>query len=913
MKVRLCIRAIAFILFAGSLLATQDNNAEKRTQAERLFNAALEEFQQQNQAAYGRAHRLAEQAIMLSAAIGNHVLEAEAARLLTIMNVDQGQHKRAEDTARRILDAARLSKSLPLEAMGTSFLALAHLRQQRYENAFLLAHRADYLYNSQDIQNQESPAYSAEKIRRDRVLNLYTLGNLYNFLGRPDVARVFLSEGLTRSSGLPRTEMLITKELGAVYFQLGDYAKALGYLRRSLELVDPMTGVNVAQIHLMISDAYSELRDYEPAESHAKQGLRWSLRFNNPDLIYWAYYRLGEIYLARQDDKNAESVFSKISSAKEAYPLIAGAGRVYERPYLGLLGLGKIYEKHGQLDRALEHYEEAVKVVEDFRRAQKTGEDRLSLFRRILEPFERAAQTLVKLHFKTGNSDQNYADRAFAATERIRNRIFAEQLAAAWNQTNHGPEQLTDRLNIIERDFTSLSRTLLNNRLSQAEQKNIQEKLEKLEIEKSSARRQIAIYQNLSSSNKVEEWSIDRVQQLLARNTALLEFTSGEPAAVFVITADKAELVPLPDLKNLADRTRTYFDLLSASDTSFGAFELDGAQALYRDLLEPALRVLPKTISHLIISPSSVLELLPLESLVDESGRFLVEKYAISYIPSASTLHILRQKDSSTNRRQMLAFADPDYETSDASPIQAFFESDEFKLTPLPYTRTEVESLARIVGPGNADILVGAQADEGVFKATDLSQYRIIHIATHGIASRAHPSRSALLFTLGADRKEDGFLQVREIYDLRLNADLVVLSACETGRGDEIPGEGIHGLSRAFFFAGARSLVASMWKVPDQPTAELMKRFYQYLRQGLSKAESLRLAKVDAIRETGSHPNKWAGFVLLGEGDGVVTFQSGATQASWIIRYILPIIIVGTILIVMAHIIGTRSSRKGGG
>jgi CHAT domain-containing protein len=151
----------------------------------------------------------------------------------------------------------------------------------------------------------------------------------------------------------------------------------------------------------------------------------------------------------------------------------------------------------------------------------------------------------------------------------------------------------------------------------------------------------------------------------------------------------------------------------------------------------------------------------------------------------------------------------------------------------------------------------------------------VIHFATHGLVSQRSPERSALVLSSGPDDGEDGFLETREIYGLKLHSDLVVLSACRTARGPILAGDSVEGLAQAFFFAGARSVLASLWDVSDARTTELMADFYGHLAEGLSKAEALRKAKLDMMGNgASSAPRYWAAFVLLGEGDQSIPLKA---------------------------------------
>lgn len=167
-------------------------------------------------------------------------------------------------------------------------------------------------------------------------------------------------------------------------------------------------------------------------------------------------------------------------------------------------------------------------------------------------------------------------------------------------------------------------------------------------------------------------------------------------------------------------------------------------------------------------------------------------------------------------------------------------------------------------------MFLGAQANEDSVKSEKLDQFRYVHFAAHGVVDEENPRRSGIILSLDGSDKEDGILQMTEIMRLKLNADLVTLSACRTGLGKLVNGEGVLGLTRAFLYAGTRSVIASLWNVNVTATAELMTAFYRNLKRGLPKDEALRQAKLELLnakQPAWRHPYFWASFVLMGERD----------------------------------------------
>jgi len=208
-------------------------------------------------------------------------------------------------------------------------------------------------------------------------------------------------------------------------------------------------------------------------------------------------------------------------------------------------------------------------------------------------------------------------------------------------------------------------------------------------------------------------------------------------------------------------------------------------------------------------------------------------------------------------------------QTLQRSATDVGVRSDQSRFPRLPFTRQEAESISSMLGEQDRVALLDFKANLRNAISSELSQFRIVHFATHGLLNTKHPDLSGLILSLVDEqgRDQDGFLSVREIYNLKLPIDLVVLSSCQTALGKDIRGEGLVGLTRGFMYAGVPRLVASLWKVEDVATAELMQRFYRgMLIERMSPAEALRVAQLGILKQPQwSAPYYWAGFILQGD------------------------------------------------
>lgn len=375
------------------------------------------------------------------------------------------------------------------------------------------------------------------------------------------------------------------------------------------------------------------------------------------------------------------------------------------------------------------------------------------------------------------------------------------------------------------------------------------------------------------------------IQSSLAPDTALISFWLGsDPAVAFVATRNRFEAVRLPvSAADLSERVAVYVDLLSrgspGSEPSAAAVAAI-SRRLYADAVAPWRARLPAGVRRLVLVPDRALHSLPFEALSRPEGGPLLEDFTISYAPSAS---LFAARKSSASRRPgratVLALAEAPRGRSSPPETVTAFDGERYELAPLPYAEREARRATEFGGTGSR-VLSGPRATAEEFRHAGLERFSVLHFATHGLLSRRSPDRSAL--RLSPAPGSSGLLEAREIYGLRLSSDLVVLSACQSGRGRILPGEGVEGLARAFLQAGARTVVASLWNVNDARAAELMSYFYSKLAGGESKADALRSAKRELIRRhPGLPPRLWAPFVLIGEPDGGVALSAPPFWRDW--------------------------------
>ena len=373
--------------------------------------------------------------------------------------------------------------------------------------------------------------------------------------------------------------------------------------------------------------------------------------------------------------------------------------------------------------------------------------------------------------------------------------------------------------------------------------------------------------------------TVEEVQmEILEEDQALLEYFVGDSSIfIFRIEKDYYEVKEVKRDFPLEEWVQQLRDNISQPLPFAYEAYLEVAPKLYEKLIAPVAEGLPE---QLVIVPDGILGYIPFEALLmgkpdvnnlyaAERLPYLLREHQVSYCYSATLLKEMKEKKHrKAPTRELLAvapFAAVDTVLSshlDQSDWLASTRSD--TLWGLPYTQAELDSIQRVF---QTDAFYGAEATEASF-VERAGDYRILHLSTHGKADARVGDYSYLAFYPKPDSLENELLYVRDLYNLQLNADLVVLSACETGTGELQRGEGIISLARAFAYAGAKSIATTLWQVNDQSTQELMVRFYRYLKSGMTKDAALRQAKLDYLdghSDTGAYPFYWAAFIGVGD------------------------------------------------
>jgi len=650
---------------------------------------------------------------------------------------------------------------------------------------------------------------------------------------------------ITKQTKDARTEVNILNNIGNVYFDLKDYQEALKYFQMGYNLAD---NLQFTEAKVMISNnkgmVFLNLQNYIEAEKFFKYAIYKGVEINRGDILWEAYF-----------------------------------------------GLGRCYEKMNIFSKALDCYKKSIYEIENIRSQIYFDTFKIEYLKNKLEVYECLIYLLVKLY--KNDSLSKYKEEIFYIVEKAKARalleVFSESKVDIFKRFDprlkKQEQDLSERISSINKALTETSidkekRDVLEAELRQAE--------EDYQLFISKMRVKIPEITNLISPEPSRLEHIQR--ELLNEKTALIEYFLGKKFSILlIITKGEINLAFLPSSSEIRKSIKAYIKILSAFPKSKFNGTV-GAQRLYKEIFLPVQKKIEASIENIIIVPDGMLFYLPFETLIKPSqkqarkNQYLIEKYTISYAPSASILqHLSKNNGFQQFSKTLLAFGNPSYklnfleknknDKSYLEILKSIFQSQEINFSHLPSSEMEIKEISKFFQKEKCEIFLKDEANEEILKKIYLKNYRIIHFACHGLLDEKFPFRSALMLAMDNDNTEDGFLQVREIFNLRLNADLVVLSACQTGKGTYKRGEGVLGLPRIFFYAGARSVISTLWRIDDNPTSKFMRYFYDFLSKGNSKAQALRLAKLKTLKTKYHHPFYWAAFVLNGEYSSVIDFN----------------------------------------
>jgi tetratricopeptide (TPR) repeat protein len=776
--------------------------------------------------------------------------------------------------------------------------------------------------------------------RRGEAVTLNNIGLVYQLLGEKGKALEKHNEALPirRAVGDREGAAVTLLNMGYVYWSSGEIRKALDSYNDALSISRAIGDRRIQAATLNgLGRVYESSGEWRRALDTYNDSLLISQTVGDRRLQGATLSRIGKAYSSLGATQKA------LDKYHEALLFIRAAGdRRVEADTL--LGLARSEQKRGDLTRARQAIEQAIDIIESLRAGIRVQDLRASYFASRREYYESYIDILMEQ--RNRDSAAGLYATAFAVSERERARSLLELLAESRIDVRQGVDSsLLERERSLQRLLNAKAAAqfaLLNRKHTPAQAEAFAKEIASITAEYEELRGEIRKRSpRYASLTQPRPLSLEEIQrQVLDPDTLLLEYSLGDDAShLFVVSQNSIAWRHLPKRAEIEAATRRVLELLTAPQPLPGDTEakyqarvkeagesyLPQAAALSRMLLGPAASQLAG--KRLLIVADGALQYLPFGALPvpETEGRRdggtegrrdgeterqrqamskinnpsvpaslrpsviftpLIAEHEIVYLPSASTLAVLRRELAGRQpaANTVAVLADPVFSADDArvksgaqvqssdkapSDLTRAINDVRGDLKRLLLTRDEAEAILSVSPRSDGLVALDFRANLATATSDELSRYRMVHFATHGILNSEHPELSGVALSLVDERgqPQEGFLRLHEIYNLRLPAELVVLSGCQTGLGKEVKGEGLVGLTRGFMYAGAARVVASLWQVNDAATAELMKRFYhRMLKDGMRPAAALRAAQIEMWRKPQwQSPFYWAGFALQGE------------------------------------------------
>jgi CHAT domain-containing protein len=772
----------------------------------------------------------------------------------------------------------------------------------------------DYLHQALRISREI-------KDRRGEAFALYNIGKLQGWLGEREKALDVFAQALDlfRAIADRNSEAMTLNSLGALEASSGARRKAFDCYELALSIWRA-TGNRYGEAHALLNlgELPGESDKKQIALDHYNQALALFREVKHPRGEALALNGLGRLYASSEESRKALDYY------RQALPLWRNIGdRSGEAATLA--NLARVERDLGDLNEARRHIEPALDITEALRMKFASRQLRASYFGATQQHHELYIDVLMRLHRLRPSEGHDVS--ALGASERARARGLLEMLAEASADISEGIDAaLLERERSLQKRINASAEyqyRLLSERHTREQVEAAKRELDSL-IDDS---RQVEAKIRETSPRYAElkypqPLGLPEIKRMLDPETLLLEYSLGEERSyLWAVTPTRVESFELPKRSEIEALARQSYGWLAAGETGAQlrarlarpvAKTPEWADALSRILLSPVASRLGK--KRLVIVADGALQYIPFAALPSpvpdrtygthkayriNKPSLLIADHEILSLPSASSLAALRRElaGRAPAPKIVAVIADPVFEESDErikknggnvsapndkqaerggaeqevfrSVLEVSAADAQQRLQRLIFSRREADEITEMAGAGMSFKALDFKANRATALGPELSRYRIIHFATHGLLNSLHPELSGVVLSLVDEdgRSQDGFLRLHDIYNLKLGADLVVLSACKTGLGKDIKGEGLVGLTRGFLYAGAPRVVASLWKVDDRATAELMKLFYQrMLRDGLRPAAALRRAQIDMQKQPRwASPFYWAGFTLQGE------------------------------------------------
>jgi CHAT domain-containing protein/Tfp pilus assembly protein PilF len=665
---------------------------------------------------------------------------------------------------------------------------------------------------------------------------LNNIGFLYTELGEPDKALGYFQQALTVEQNLNDSagEETAYNNIGESYSEQGQYDQALTEYQQALQIAQTTNDQSGEEAELNnIGEVNSHQGQTAKALEFFQQALKIAQNLNDVPGQRIFLNNIGSAYRDMGQLDQALSFYQQSLTLAQNLKDPAGQSTA-------LSNIGAVYEGQGNLQPALDAYQQALALEESLRASVKVDEFKTSLGAQTTGLYQHTVLTLLGL---------GQPDEAFNLTERARARTFLDQLGnTPLEVTKSSDPQLLQQEQSLGAEVSTLDSQLRDARSLPPDQQNadqiqsLSQQLQTAQQQYTDTLTQLQLADpETASLVSVQPLGLAGIQQLLDPNTTLLSyFVTPDKTLAFLVTQSGFQEVDLPVKQS--DLEAAVADFRSFADTS-SATPPQSLQQLYAWLIAPLASQL--TTPTVGIIPDGILNYLPFAALSPDGQTYFGDAHTLFALPDASSLPFIQAKRKGSDTTALVL---------GASQVAGF--------RVLQYADQEATNVAGLLGTqaltGDA-ATVTAVAQQG-------GSVNVLHLAAHADLNSASPLFSRIL--LEPDSQSDGSLTVQQVYGLNLaQADLVVLSACNTQLGGQSEGDDFVALNRAFIYAGSPSVIASLWTVNDPATSALMTSFYQHLTSGMSKAQALQAAQADT-RALYPNPYEWAAFVLTGDPGG---------------------------------------------
>jgi CHAT domain-containing protein len=793
--------------------------------------------------------------------LGDIRLQGVTINALAIRFKDIGENARALSLYTEALSLARASADVRAQPVALNNIGNLYYDRGSWQEAL-------------QYFQQALPIWRETKNRRGEAATLYNIGLVYHEQGELQRALPFFRQALTlaRESGNRPGEAMCLYRLGLASEDLDELDQALAYLKDALEIFRATGDRRRQAIALTcLGRIYARRGEFDKSFDHYGRALPLSRAMS---------YRYGEAFTLKHR-ADAQAACGATSSALQDYvDALAGFQSIGHQVWRArtLVAMAETLDSAGRVAEAHETIDEALTVIEQLQTNVTSRELKAAYVASVRKGYELSIDLLMRMH--EADPSKRFDEAALHVSERARARSFLDLLKESGSDVRRGiaPELLQRQRELRQRLTTRIEREV---RLAEPNPKGAGSQAAAIDLAALTDELE-QVERKISASNPHDAASTDsllharEIQQLLDRDTILLEYALGERRSfLWVISQESITSYVLPPRGVIEPVARRLLELLKDRAAARNAGLIS---EISRNLTGMLLRSAADRLEarRLVIVSDGILHYVPFAALPLPSDDHspLIDRFELINVPSASTLAALRQQLASrpSAPKALVVLADPVFRHDDPrAPSQtvAARQGKSGSLARLPFTRREARAILAFVPPSARKEAFDFEASRATALSSDLAQYRIVHFATHGFFNTEHPELSGLVLSLVDKNGEDqeGFLLTSDVFGMTLTADLVVLSGCRTALGREVHGEGITGLSRAFLFAGAARVAASLWKVDDAATAELMIHFYRgLLVDKLPAVAALRAAQATLRRDARwSSPYYWAGFVLQGD------------------------------------------------